>query len=107
MYIYRPLEGVQSCLKSLREQMSDLQSQMYEHARSSSAWKYKLGFSCEKCDMKWEIEHHVKDLEDACKTPEDFLDTSFIRPVPKCNCNQNRLIDINLDSNFLTDNNKI
>lgn len=67
--------------------MSDLQSQVYDHAQNSSTWKYKLGFSCEKCEMKWEIEHHVMDFDQACKKPEAFLDTNFIRPVPKCNCN--------------------
>ena len=74
--------------------MSDLQSQVSEHAKSSSTWKYKLGFSCEKCDMKWEIEHHVNDVDTNSENSDSFIDTSFIRPVPKCNCNQNKLISI-------------
>jgi hypothetical protein len=74
--------------------MSDLQSQVYEHAKASSTWKYKLGFSCEKCDMKWEIEHHVNDMESNYENQESFIDTSFIRPVPKCNCNQTKLISV-------------
>lgn len=74
--------------------MADLQTQVYEHARVSSTWKYKLGFSCEKCDMKWEIEHHVRDIHGASDNPEAFIDTSFIQPVPKCNCNQSKLISI-------------
>ena len=49
----RPLEGVQSCLKTLREKMVELQQEVYEQAKSSSTWKYKLGFTCEKCEMKW------------------------------------------------------
>ena len=74
--------------------MTDLQTQVYEHAKASSTWKYKLGFSCEKCDMKWEIEHHVNDINSSAEDSETFIDTSFIRPVPKCNCNQTKLITI-------------
>jgi hypothetical protein len=33
--------------------MSELQHQVYEQAKASSTWKYKLGFTCEKCEMKW------------------------------------------------------
>jgi hypothetical protein len=72
--------------------MADLQSQVYEHARSSSSWKYKLGFSCEKCDMKWELEHYVRDVDSTSMTAEDLMDTAFIKPVPKCNCNQTKAI---------------
>lgn len=49
----RPLDGVQSCLKSLRDQMSDLQHEVHEQTRASSQWRYRLGFTCEKCEMKW------------------------------------------------------
>jgi hypothetical protein len=88
--ISRPLDGVQLCIKSLREQMADLQSQVYEHARTSSSWKYKLGFSCEKCDMKWELEHYVKDIDSTHMTAEELMDINFIKPVPKCNCSQTK-----------------
>ena len=87
-----PFEGLQSCLKSLREQMSDLQSQVYEHAKSSSTWKYKLGFSCEKCDMKWEIEHHVNDIDTSAEG--SIIDIGLMKPVPKCTCNQTKLTTI-------------
>ena len=68
--------------------MSELQQQVCEQARASTTWKYKLGFTCEKCEMKWEIEHHVRDIDATNSTTDVFIDTSFIRPVPKCMCNQ-------------------
>lgn len=49
----RPLDGVQSCLKSLRDQMSNLQVEQEQNVRASTQWRYKLGFTCEKCEMKW------------------------------------------------------
>lgn len=83
----KPLEGVQSCLKSLREQMTDLQNQVYEQAKASSTWKYKLGFTCEKCEMKWEIEHQVKDsTSNESGNTDDFLDSPITQQLPKCNC---------------------
>jgi len=81
--IKRPLDGVQSCLKSLRQQMSDLQQNIYEEVGSSSMWNYKLGFTCEKCEMRWEIEHQVKDDN---KEDEEFLECSITRQMPRCNC---------------------
>lgn len=53
IFNYRPLDGVQSCLKSLRQQMSDLQHDVCEQVGTSSMWNYKLGFTCEKCEMRW------------------------------------------------------
>ena len=41
--------------------MSELQQQVCEQVRASTIWNYKLGFTCEKCEMKWEIEHQIKD----------------------------------------------
>lgn len=49
----RPLDGVQSCLKSLRDQMSNLQVEQEQNVRASTQWRYRLGFTCEKCEMKW------------------------------------------------------
>lgn len=49
----RPLDGVQSCLKSLREQMSNLQMEQEQNVRASTQWRYRLGYTCEKCEMKW------------------------------------------------------
>lgn len=79
-------EDVQYFLKSLSDQMYEVQNQVYEHTQDSSTWKYRLGFACEKCEMEWEIEHHVVNIHEANNIPEDFFDMSIIRPLPKCDC---------------------
>jgi chromosome segregation ATPase len=83
----KPLSGVHSCLQTLRDQMSDLQRQANQDdtSISSSTWKYKLGFQCEKCEMNWQVEHQVQG-----KTTEggadEFLDSPITQNVPRCNC---------------------
>ena len=49
----RPFEDVRSTLKTLKSQMCELQNQAHQSSLASSMWKYKLGFTCEKCEMKW------------------------------------------------------
>ncbi|CAF0973226.1 unnamed protein product, partial [Brachionus calyciflorus] len=82
----KPLEGVQSCLKSLRDQMTELQTQVYEQARESSTWRYKLGYTCEKCEMKWEIEHQVRDSKHKLDGDDEFLESPITKQIPKCHC---------------------
>lgn len=76
--------------------MSELQQQVSNQARSSTSWRYKLGFTCEKCEMKWEIEHQVKDNNvnshsnnnnQDQESDQDFLQSSITQQqMPKCNC---------------------
>ena len=87
LILIRPLEGVQSCLQTLRDQMSELQHQANnDQSISSSTWKYKLGFHCEKCEMKWEVEHQVKDNSGKDNRGEEFLESPITQNVPRCNC---------------------
>lgn len=66
--------------------MTELQTQVYEQARESSTWRYKLGFTCEKCEMKWEIEHQVRDSKQKLDADDEFLESSVTQQIPKCNC---------------------
>lgn len=73
--------------------MSELQQQVCEQARASTTWKYKLGFTCEKCEMKWEIEHQVKDNNANVSESDDFLESSITQQLPKCNCASQTVIN--------------
>ena len=66
--------------------MSDLQHQVHEQSVTNSTWKYKLGFTCEKCEMKWEVEHQIKDNNGKETGSDEFLDSPFTQVIPKCNC---------------------
>lgn len=107
----RPLDGVQSCLKSLRDQMCNLQQQQADPnvLAQSTQWKYRLGFTCEKCEMRWEIEHHVNDGKSATNgvNSDEFLDSPIAQQMPKCNCGA-KLIreahDKEDDSDLVNDN---
>jgi hypothetical protein len=67
--------------------MSELQQQVCEQVRASTIWNYKLGFTCEKCEMKWEIEHQIKDNNSNLNNETDeFLESSITQQLPKCNC---------------------
>ena len=101
--------------------MSDLQHQVYEQAKSSSTWRYKLGFSCEKCEMRWyttsvtnanfqsfdllfdllidrliskrEFEHQIKSNDEAKTNTDEFLESPITQQMPpRCNCAQ--LLDL-------------
>jgi hypothetical protein len=88
LFHFRPLESVQSCLKSLRDQMSDLQKSVNDQhvIGASSMLKYKLGFSCEKCEMRWEIDYQVKENQSPLDDNDQFLSDSIANQLPKCNC---------------------
>ena len=69
--------------------MSELQQQVCEQVRSSTVWNYKLGFSCEKCEMKWEIEHQIKDNDSNSNNNnnnknnnDEFLESSITQQLP-------------------------
>lgn len=66
--------------------MSELQSQVYDQARESSTWRYKLGFTCEKCEMRWEVEHQVNDSKKKFDGDDEFLESRLTQTIPKCNC---------------------
>jgi hypothetical protein len=68
--------------------MSDLQKSVNDQhvIGVSSMLKYKLGFSCEKCEMRWEIDYQVKENQSPLDESDQFLSDSIANQLPKCNC---------------------